>query len=200
MNCFTRNFNPHSPYGEWLIQTNKWYLSIKFQSTLSVWRVTNCWKGFFHRRKFQSTLSVWRVTCFPMSETTSAGNFNPHSPYGEWLDQKYVINQLEAISIHTLRMESDVNGFACKRPCVYFNPHSPYGEWRLVKHFFRFHHSISIHTLRMESDKSNSINKYINVISIHTLRMESDWYSEHYWAYRQYFNPHSPYGEWLTPI
>ena len=82
------DFNPHSPYGEWPNIANLIVDNLPFQSTLSVWRVTyrqrrKKFKGFW----FQSTLSVWRVTQHCIGLMFGTINFNPHSPYGEWLNK-----------------------------------------------------------------------------------------------------------------
>ena len=85
---------------------------------------------FTGKKIFQSTLSVWRATYKAVE-----------------------ICDLGAISIHALRVESDLSqihiNFALK--------------------------AISIHALRVESDLTNIINHPLLAISIHALRVESDW-------------------------
>ena len=55
----------------------------KFQSTLSVWRVTWTKHVTVWAELFQSTLSVWRVTLTNRGIQYQINNFNPHSLYGE---------------------------------------------------------------------------------------------------------------------
>ena len=124
---------------------------MKFQSTPSAWRETfctwHCHSGFWHfnplpphggrlvftgmpRKKplFQSTPSAWRETimrCFP----SSTGRFQ--STPSAWRETPIAcqFNNLQNISIHSLRMEGD-SWSASRSP-----------TW-----------IISIHSLRMEGD------------------------------------------------
>ena len=78
------HFNPHPPCGGWQIHLFRFVAVFLFQSTPSVWRVTNLACNFLWQHRFQSTPSVWRVTCvFPINQTA------------------------QKISIHTLRVEGD---------------------------------------------------------------------------------------------
>ena len=105
-------------------------IQFRFQSTLSVWRVTtNMTELDFKVFEFQSTLSVWRVTVHKLINDL----FNAfQSTLSVWRVTPYVIlsRPIPNISIHTLRVESDAIYNFCN--------------------LYYFH--ISIHTLRVESD------------------------------------------------
>ena len=79
------------------------------------------------------------------------------------------------LSIHALRMESDIlhGNFHFYRTAFY--PRSPHGERRCAAPTHRQYHPLSIHALRMESDFSPCVQNEDNTeLSIHALRMESD--------------------------
>ena len=98
---------------------------------------------------FQSTPSAWRETIRP-----------PPLQSAEW------------ISIHSLRMEGDVNHIQCTGNVYHFNPLPPHGGRHLI--------AISLHTPF--------------VISIHSLRMEGDVLLLTQWKHNVYFNPLPPHG------
>ena len=99
---------------------------------------------------FQSTPSAWRETCYA-----------------------YQIAIGHNISIHSLRMEGDVEHL---QKCSTFS-------------------YISIHSLRMEGD-SGDVDKSLTVstISIHSLRMEGDTKRFASSLLLTYFNPLPPHG------
>ena len=105
--------------------------SIDFLSTLSAWRAT--W-GSFNKlscKIFLSTLSAWRATL-----------------------EALLLGTTPTLSIHALRMESDIlhGNFHFYRTAFY--PRSPHGERRCAAPTHRQYHPLSIHALRMESDFS----------------------------------------------
>ena len=112
--------------------------------------------------------------CRPMAKT----DFNPHSPYGErlqQLDPKYQIQIFQStlpVWGATLKKVNENLSFSN------FNPHSPYGE-RLSLQFL-------LHLLRgfqstlpvWGATTSTPLASFIPPISIHTPRMGSDYVSE----------------------
>ena len=105
----------------------------------------------YTRRRFQSTPSAWRVT------KTKEESVEP-----------------ETISIHTLRMEGDLNDGEVPGASLVFQ--STPSAWRVTGCVFCAFgaHLISIHTLRMEGDFRGGTYCGDCQISIHTLRMEGD--------------------------
>ena len=123
------NFYPRSPHGERLFVQNDYVLFSKFLSTLSAWRATPKLSGmppsatnFYPRSphgerpdgcelndetiKFLSTLSAWRATY-------SSNN---------------TFSRIIEISIHALRMESDLLLGQLWSRMPNFYPRSPHGE------------------------------------------------------------------------
>ena len=122
------------------------------------------------------------------------------------------------ISIHSLRMEGDLQFFRCHTLQRHFNPLPPHGGRRLCGSsldscsrlfqstpsawretlswmyllIFRF---ISIHSLRMEGDDSlPGFIILVSVISIHSLRMEGDKKRQCNGKQHSHFNPLPPHG------
>ena len=61
--------------------------------------------------------------------TTGRNNhFYPRSPYGERLQERFLVQSALLISIHALLTESDRQAFFYTAPHTYFYPRSPYGE------------------------------------------------------------------------
>ena len=147
------NFNPRSPWGErhapaqhtlfiWQISIHalreesdclrppSLAISPKFQSTLSVRRATGlCLPTGLPITIFQSTLSVRRATVLILMRLTKIQYFNPRSPWGERHDEREArAKELNSISIHALREESDIKMKHWRYPNFHFNPRSPWGE------------------------------------------------------------------------
>ena len=98
---------------------------------------------------FQSTPSAWRETKEIPGEMLSIGNFNPLPPHGgrrrsfyipkssfifqstpsAWRETRSGLGYrcVDAISIHSLRMEGDRNGTAAHGWSLHFNPLPPHG-------------------------------------------------------------------------
>ena len=124
-----------------------------FQSTPSVWRETSINSDFISSAfRFQSTPSVWR-------ETGTA--------------QKWASG--EHISIHSLRVEGDLNAPEYLVKGINFNPLPPCGGRQSCSNFFLPAMLISIHSLRVEGDMVKCPQrKHRCTISIHSLRVEGD--------------------------
>ena len=128
-----RNFNPHSPCGEWRMP--RWLRCRFFRISI-------------HTPRVGSDNSI-------NSDLFTSNNFNPHSPCGEWQSLPADVQVCNAISIHTPRVGSDHLlmghslgsdvisihtprvGSDIPAPCLrsengYFNPHSPCGEWLMI--------------------------------------------------------------------
>ena len=120
-----------------------------FQSTLSAWRATTYGAGDGSTTLFQSTLSKRRATIH--ARTFHNGN---------------------RISIHVLRMESDIQHLHCSR------------YWLVI----------SIHALHMESDSARDRMVSYYRISIHALRMRATIKIMMQTDRPTYFNPRSPNG------
>ena len=101
-----------------------------FQSTLSVWRATLSSTTVRPTPStFQSTLSVWRATLKSGKSFSRTCYFNPRSPCGERRITKVITAATDEISIHALRVESDLTSLSMFSTCVCdFNPRSPCGE------------------------------------------------------------------------
>ena len=98
------------------------------------------------------------------------------------------------ISIHSLRMEGDLQESLSNRMvCVFQSTPSAWRE-TVRSRYYRFGIWISIHSLRMEGDLLKVEYKAILCISIHSLRMEGDIppYADIY--QRLNFNPLPPHG------
>ena len=146
--------------------------------------------------KFQSTPSVWRVTLIFVGITSRKN-----------------------ISIHTLRVEGDVEFLDVFN--VHFAFQSTPSVWRVtaVAEILNTISCISIHTLRVEGDDTSIDNStsdlkfqstpsvwrvtsclqrhwFYRRISIHTLRVEGDVGIPSPVALPNNFNPHPPCGGW----
>ena len=169
------NFYPRSPHGErhgLTVFIPRWVL---FLSTLSAWRATSSPPIPVIIIKFLSTLSAWRATLCSKASYCFFLHFYPRSPHGERQDLVNNHDITVAISIHALRMESDIIIFICQDgrydisihalrmesdfpTCTppflakHFYPRSPHGERRRVFCTAKNLSLISIHALRMESD------------------------------------------------
>ena len=113
-----------------ILHISPYRLSLSFQSTPSVWRVTiSPIVKALTPLQFQSTPSVWRVTAYTIYPT-----------YGN------------IISIHTLRVEGDCIAQTRISFCRLFQ--STPSVWRVTDYTDQLSelHDISIHTLRVEGD------------------------------------------------
>ena len=126
---------------------------VVFQSTPSAWRETPAAVCVHNRRtQFQSTPSAWRETWKRTTASQMPWHFNPLPPHGGRPTSGYVNDGIYDISIHSLRMEGDVQ--------------FPFLQSVL---------QISIHSLRMEGDSGQKRHTgTVCQISIHSLRMEGD--------------------------
>ena len=165
----------------------------EFQSTPSVWRVTNTLSGALDieiisihtlrvegdtnlgialnsKAEFQSTPSVWRVTC---SFRLLHSNQRFQSTPSVWR-----VTPSQPAPVRQQPFQST--------PSV----------WRVTSvGSLRFHNVwISIHTLRVEGDLNRMVNNFITAISIHTLRVEGDFGILMSLPFTIYFNPHPPCG------
>ena len=146
---------------------------------------------------FQSTPSAWRETCYFLYLLYHAEHFNPLPPHGGRQWRKCTSVYGCGISIHSLRMEGDLERRQKRTGVRYFNPLPPHGgrqvicvsviivflfqstpsAWRETCYntLKKSIQGISIHSLRMEGDLfSIVLSKSPNCISIHSLRMEGD--------------------------
>ena len=87
--------------------TNPWFVSLPFT--------------------FQSTPSAWRETIYFYVTWFPVYNFNPLPPHGGRRAYCRVCLQLSSISIHSLRMEGDVDWIIQIGRRWYFNPLPPHG-------------------------------------------------------------------------
>ena len=149
------HFNPLPPHGGRLLSAVFMTILSVFQSTPSAWRETFFLAFMLSPLvSFQSTPSAWRETAYSR-------------PY------RFLI----AISIHSLRMEGDVDSATGSTNKDDFNPLPPHGGRRHAQHIpirgYNFNPlpphggrplyqvpvftepSISIHSLRMEGDRWN---------------------------------------------
>ena len=123
---------------------------------------------------FQSTLSVWRATApvYPLSPT--ACNFNPRSPCGERLFNKWshiTKNRFQStLSVWRATLHLSLT-------LLFAIFQSTLSVWRATIYIF-FH-------------------RYSFAISIHALRVESDYWHNFKQLTRVNFNPRSPCGERL---
>ena len=169
-----------------------------FQSTPSAWRETLILRRIFAASVFQSTPSAWRETSLSCSESQVPDHFNPLPPHGGRLRLIKFNICMHIISIHSLRMEGDIEEkkqFALGKAfqstpsawrethiyllltftTFYFNPLPPHGGRLIIRFFAYIVNSISIHSLRMEGDTSIALFDFGISISIHSLRMEGDF-------------------------
>ena len=127
-------FNPLPPYGGRHNVLRGIEDRIRFQSTPSVWRETVTEDDKPLSGAFQSTPSVWRET------------IHEYSP-----------EELEQISIHSLRMEGDGTQCHMENSVAHFNPLPPYGGRPCRFRFDLCIALISIHSLRMEGDSGRRL-------------------------------------------
>ena len=174
-NSCERNFNPRSPYGERRLIPPVNVPKFLFQSTLPLRGATIRITPKVTVKEFQSTLPLRGATrAFWLKYRTSV-DFNPRSPYGERLDNRFPIVDAE-ISIHAPLTGSDVCQQCQQAQNKNFNPRSPYGERQQVRMF------------KTSPDR----------ISIHAPLTGSDLQRPKRPAKNRYFNPRSPYGERLA--
>ena len=150
---------------------------------------------------FQSTPSAWRETKNDVMYSVAFENFNPLPPHGgrpaypEWWTGDRDFNPLPPhggrhqnqdaysletlISIHSLRMEGDLENHSPQATGRKISIHSlrMEGDFLVCTIFHR--HSISIHSLRMEGDRPYVSSVQLQHISIHSLRMEGDHPGSH---------------------
>ena len=165
----------HSPYGVTL--TLPWVCNLlQYFNPLSIQRVTALVNSF----SIGTNISIHTLHTESDDQLAkplaSIIDFNPHSPYREWLLLKCTRVSKVLISIHTLHTESDAS-------------------W-MAGHVAWLH--ISIHTLHTESDVHWTTPLSCLLIFQSTLSIQrvTRYYFFHDWhAYN--FNPHSPYREWL---
>ena len=166
----------------------------EFQSTPSVWKVTENVLFFDRWQKFQSTPSVWKVTA-----------------------NKSIVFSVIHISIHTFRVEGDQPKVLMFRQLFQFQStpsvwkvtgekQSPNFDRYISIHTFRVEGDgqkldwsdkmggISIHTFRVEGDALHRLSSYGCNISIHTFRVEGDNGLIQAVTRTTYFNPHLPCG------
>ena len=179
-------------------QVAKDFLAKTFLSTLSAWRATSlCVVYNVHKRGFLSTLSAWRATStvellfcarlsfYPRSphgerqrveyQCSLAYAFYPRSPHGERRHYATIRAWARRLSIHALRMESDL--FAEVHPSITntFYPRSPHGE-RLSTLNILICCNISFYPRSPHGERRKEWIQMLcdNFLSIHALRMESD--------------------------
>ena len=168
-------------------------------------------------QKFQSTPSVWRETQESSHCTVPSHHFNPLPPYGgrlrrNWKDCAISVFQstpsvwretdvqrlpdvIFRISIHSLRMEGDIEKAYSSYWTGNFNPLPPYGG-RLNFHFsfppIRYFNPLPPYGGRREMTFTTLV---YCCISIHSLRMEGDENrQERCCGNETNFNPLPPYG------
>ena len=102
------NFNPHLPCGRW--QTFDFQSIVDYYISIHTFRVEGDVEiGVKHKAlsKFQSTPSVWKVTNVRHNNAPLKFNFNPHLPCGRWQADTLTHSECYQISIHTFRVEGD---------------------------------------------------------------------------------------------
>ena len=191
------NFNPRSPWGERPFHTSKLLSFFQFQSTLPVGgatRAARLRKSFtgisIHAPRGGSDRTI-------RSATTTTGNFNPRSPWGERQLLKMIPNKAIgfqstlpvggatrlcvqrcrycSISIHAPRGGSDTPSCYSAPAILYFNPRSPWGERPDVHADVMKSFAISIHAPRGGSDSPDGSQRSGGKISIHAPRGGSDF-------------------------
>ena len=151
------------------------------------------------RLKFQSTLSARRATFKCCNSIKFGWHFNPRSPRGERLLQRFVFACFLYFNPRSPRGE---RLFIIKEvvKTQNFNPRSPRGERHIHIYLQHSVRAISIHALREESDPGQEIQSQDHSISIHALREESDSTDTSIAVSWRNFNPRSPRGERLDKI
>ena len=108
LDSFMKHFNPHLPYGRWLILNFLFVSSIYFNPHLPYGR----WH--IHTLPYSCIFQISIHTFLTEGDSLEYSflfllqDFNPHLPYGRWLVTPLLPNSV-----------------------VYFNPHLPYGRWPL---------------------------------------------------------------------
>ena len=106
-----------------------WYI---FQSTPSAWRETQLLCNVHYFNIFQSTPSAWRETCYFLYLLYHAEHFNPLPPHGGRQWRKCTSVYGCGISIHSLRMEGDLERRQKRTGVRYFNPLPPHGGRQVI--------------------------------------------------------------------
>ena len=153
--CGIFYFNPHPPCGGWLSFPKLISLHKAFQSTPSVWRVTNSAALSAHTvlhfnphppcggwpanvdlatatNWFQSTPSVWRVTGGIKTALNASKYFNPHPPCGGWLATSVLQPFPNHFNPHPPCGGWRFCNCVCYAFSIYFNPHPPCGGWQTL--------------------------------------------------------------------
>ena len=177
-----------------------WCCVHEFLSTLSAWRATKvCWYRYLRQRHFYPRSPHGERLGLYSFDFTLLIDFYPRSPHGERPHHNYIIfiayvflSTLSAwratsnwqriqgvshISIHALRMESDLAANRLTNYRIKISIHALRMESDIYdKAAERGRSDISIHALRMESDLLDKLQhiRRKKRISIHALRMESD--------------------------
>ena len=148
------NFNPRSPCGERHVNAIANTMQTQFQSTLSVWRATQISTRGYPRNKISIHALRVESDIFVLHGFGVKNDFNPRSPCGERPnidvkkgERKIFQSTLSVwratnmgkeswnewkISIHALRVESDLQSVSKSSILHYFNPRSPCGERRPI--------------------------------------------------------------------
>ena len=148
-----------------------------FQSTPSAWRETAVAVLLSCRRSFQSTPSAWRETAV-----------------------LFLVPPQILISIHSLRMEGDVNGNSKSAMVFDFNPLPPHGgRLRYVVKAACWKIFQSTPSAWRETSLHSGTNRRTR-ISIHSLHTEGDQLHSVLMLLHQHFNPLPPHGGRLPRV
>ena len=139
-----------------MFRTLRFYHSFfKFLSTPSARRATAGAGGRSYRKGvFLSTPSARRATVIRRFSSARSNNFYPRPPRGERQHHQGAVSEVQRISIHALREESDGRIAVRISTHQYFYPRPPRGERHFRQPRAEPHGTISIHALREESDSS----------------------------------------------
>ena len=167
------NFNPHLPYGRWLVLTVHWMIIRYFNPHLPYGR----WPGSILCCIIGNGISIH--TFLTEGDQIQFFRFvhilisiHTFLTEGDTFARKYTI--WKNISIHTFLTEGDWNGQAVVWYFTYFNPHLPYGRWH--------YHSVD-HPKPYQFQSTPSLRKVTTLTGV----PPGDWKD---------FNPHLPYGRW----
>ena len=146
------HFNPHSPCGEWRYYAQSTPDTLRFQSTLSMRRVTDS----LEQLKFNLRISIH--TLHAESDPSWAMTTYPRFLFQSTLSMRRVTFSNKC-AVHfrtfqsTLSMRRVTERSETKaQVAINFNPHSPCGEWQNGTIESIQSMIISIHTLHAESD------------------------------------------------
>ena len=181
---------------------------------------------FFHLHRqrhlsFQSTPSAWRETQSIIEALSPLGEFQSTPSAWRETHSFRLVCLYHGISIHSLRMEGDLQEYFTAERVEDFNPLPPHGGRQECYVSLPVTRTISIHSLRMEGDECQGADLSRCRISIHSLRMEGDctpaekvidrlWISIHslrmegdswtrgFFRRMGHFNPLPPHGGRLT--